>query len=196
MIIGVDRLDYSKGLNLRLDAFEHFLRDLSGLARQGHLSADHAEEPQRNPRIRPDGADGQPERPAASTATIGEADWTPIRYVNRAYSRTALAGLLSRGARRAGDAAARRHEPRRQGICRRAGSGRSRRAGAVALRRRGARMQGGAAGQSLRHRGGRRRDRSRAVDAARRSGASATRRCTRRCCTTTSRTGPSASSRR
>src|SRR5262249_17302077 len=25
MIIGVDRLDYSKGLNLRLDAFEHFL---------------------------------------------------------------------------------------------------------------------------------------------------------------------------
>ena len=26
----------------------------------------------------------------------GEADWTPIRYVNRAYSRTALAGLLSR----------------------------------------------------------------------------------------------------
>src|SRR3982751_6955532 len=23
----------------------------------------------------------------------GEADWTPIRYVNRAYSRTALAGL-------------------------------------------------------------------------------------------------------
>ena len=26
MIIGVDRLDYSKGLNLRLDAFEHFLR--------------------------------------------------------------------------------------------------------------------------------------------------------------------------
>ena len=28
----------------------------------------------------------------------GEADWTPIRYVNRAYSRTALAGLY-RGAR-------------------------------------------------------------------------------------------------
>jgi trehalose 6-phosphate synthase len=26
MIIGVDRLDYSKGLNLRLDAYEHFLR--------------------------------------------------------------------------------------------------------------------------------------------------------------------------
>ena len=26
MIIGVDRLDYSKGLNLRLDAFEQFLR--------------------------------------------------------------------------------------------------------------------------------------------------------------------------
>ena len=30
--------------------------------------------------------------------TYGEASWTPIRYVNRAYSRTALAGLY-RGAR-------------------------------------------------------------------------------------------------
>jgi trehalose 6-phosphate synthase len=27
MIIGVDRLDYSKGLNLRLDAYDHFLRN-------------------------------------------------------------------------------------------------------------------------------------------------------------------------
>src|SRR6185312_7296665 len=27
--------------------------------------------------------------------TFGEADWTPIRYVNRAHSRTALAGLYS-----------------------------------------------------------------------------------------------------
>ena len=32
--------------------------------------------------------------------TYGEADWTPIRYVNRAYSRTTLAGLY-RGARAA-----------------------------------------------------------------------------------------------
>jgi trehalose 6-phosphate synthase len=31
---------------------------------------------------------------------FGEADWTPIRYVNRAYSRTALAGFY-RGARAA-----------------------------------------------------------------------------------------------
>jgi trehalose 6-phosphate synthase len=30
--------------------------------------------------------------------SFGEADWTPIRYVNRTYSRTALAGLY-RGAR-------------------------------------------------------------------------------------------------
>ena len=29
MIIGVDRLDYSKGLGLRIDAFEHFLAELS-----------------------------------------------------------------------------------------------------------------------------------------------------------------------
>ena len=59
-IIGVDRLDYSKGLNLRLDAYEHFLAQLRRLARQGDVSADHPEEPQRNPRIHPDGADGEP----------------------------------------------------------------------------------------------------------------------------------------
>ena len=32
-------------------------------------------------------------RSAASTAHFGEASWTPVRYINKAHSRTALAGL-------------------------------------------------------------------------------------------------------
>ena len=68
MIIGVDRLDYSKGLNLRLDAYEQFLRQLSELARQGDVPADHAEEPQRNPRIRRRWSSWSASARAASTA--------------------------------------------------------------------------------------------------------------------------------
>ncbi len=55
----------------------------------------------------------------------GEANWTPVRYVNRAYSRTALAGLYRGGARGPGDADARRHESGGQGICRGPGPGKS-----------------------------------------------------------------------
>ena len=51
---------------------------------------------------------------------FGDAAWTPIRYINKSYSRTALAGILSLRRRRHGDAAARRNESRRQGIPRRA----------------------------------------------------------------------------
>ena len=93
MIIGVDRLDYSKGLNLRLDAFEQFLGSYRGLARQGHVPADHPEEPQRNPRIRRRWSRLVSQGAGRINGAYGEADWTPIRYVNRAYSRTALAGL-------------------------------------------------------------------------------------------------------
>ena len=45
MIIGVDRLDYSKGIPERLDAFERFLAAIPN-GRASHLSADHAAEPQ------------------------------------------------------------------------------------------------------------------------------------------------------
>ena len=56
--------------------------------------------------------------------------------------------LLSHGPDRPGHAAARRHEPGRQGIRRRAGSGRSRRAGAVDLAGAARRNEGSADRQS------------------------------------------------
>ncbi len=91
-IIGVDRLDYTKGLNLRLDAYEQFLRSYSDW--RGKVTY-----LQITPKSRSEIREyGEMERMVGESAgringAFGEADWTPIRYVNRAYSRTALAGL-------------------------------------------------------------------------------------------------------
>jgi trehalose 6-phosphate synthase len=91
-IIGVDRLDYSKGLNLRLDAYEQFLRGYA----QWREKVTYL---QITPKSRSDIPEYiQMEQAVSQSAgringAFGEADWTPIRYVNRAYSRTALAGL-------------------------------------------------------------------------------------------------------
>jgi trehalose 6-phosphate synthase len=91
-IIGVDRLDYSKGLNLRLEAFEHFLGNYpDSRSKVTYL--------QITPKSRSEIPEYvQMEQMVSQAAgringAFGEADWTPIRYVNRAYSRTALSGL-------------------------------------------------------------------------------------------------------
>jgi trehalose 6-phosphate synthase len=92
LIIGVDRLDYSKGVTLRLEAFERFL-----LARPDWRSK--VTLLQITPKSRSDileYADTEHQLDAAAgriNSTYGDVDWTPVRYVNRAYSRTALAGL-------------------------------------------------------------------------------------------------------
>ena len=51
MIIGVDRLDYSKGIPERMSAFERFLAEFSRLAREGHISSDYTAQPYRHSRI-------------------------------------------------------------------------------------------------------------------------------------------------
>ncbi len=99
MIIGVDRLDYSKGLNLRLDAYEQFLStyaDWRGKVTYLQIT------PKTRSEIPEYMAMEQMVSQGAGriNGAYGEADWTPIRYVNRAYSRTALAGFY-RGARAA-----------------------------------------------------------------------------------------------
>jgi trehalose 6-phosphate synthase len=92
MIIGVDRLDYSKGLGLRVRAFEQFLA--SSTRWRGAVTY-----LQITPRSRSDireYADMErrmDELVGRINGRYGEAAWTPIRYVNRAHSRTALAGL-------------------------------------------------------------------------------------------------------
>lgn len=92
MIIGVDRLDYSKGIENRLAAFERFLGTYPEWR-------DNVTYLQITPKSRSEIPEYmQMERNVSSTVgrvngQYGEASWTPIRYVNRAHTRTALAGL-------------------------------------------------------------------------------------------------------
>jgi trehalose 6-phosphate synthase len=97
LIIGVDRLDYSKGIAHRLSAFERFLQthpDWRGKVTYLQIAPkSRADIPEYA-----DMAQGIGATAGRINGTYGEADWTPIRYVNRAYGRATLAGLY-RGAR-------------------------------------------------------------------------------------------------
>jgi trehalose 6-phosphate synthase len=92
MIIGVDRLDYTKGIALRMEAFDRFLSlhsEWRGKVTYLQITPKSRSEVQEYADI---------ERQIDETAgrvngTYGEAAWTPIRYVNRPHSRSALAGL-------------------------------------------------------------------------------------------------------
>ena len=99
MIIGVDRLDYSKGIDQRIAAFGRFLATNP----QWHRAVTYLQiTPRSRSEIREyaDMARQIGEIVGRVNGTYGEAAWTPVRYVNRAYGRSALAGLfrLSRAA--------------------------------------------------------------------------------------------------
>jgi trehalose 6-phosphate synthase len=91
-VIGVDRLDYSKGLVQRMDAFERVLAiypDWRGKVTYLQITPKSRSETQDYAQM------GHTISEAAGrlNGTYGEVAWTPIRYVNRAYSRSVLAGL-------------------------------------------------------------------------------------------------------
>jgi trehalose 6-phosphate synthase len=97
MIIGVDRLDYSKGLPERMNAFERFLHnfpDWRGKVTYLQIT------PRSRTGIQEYADIGRQVGEAVGriNGAYGEASWTPVRYINKAHSRTALAGLY-RGAR-------------------------------------------------------------------------------------------------
>ena len=93
LVIGVDRLDYTKGLTLRLDAYESFLKANPHWRRRVTYL-------QITPKSRSQIAEYASMQQTVDTAagringTYGDVSWSPVRYVNRAYSRTALAGLF------------------------------------------------------------------------------------------------------
>jgi trehalose 6-phosphate synthase len=92
LIIGVDRLDYSKGITHRLVAFESFLQTQP----QWRGKVTYLQIAPKSRTEIPEYADIEQAIGSAAgriNGAYGEADWTPIRYVNRAYSRTTLAGL-------------------------------------------------------------------------------------------------------
>ena len=92
-ILGVDRLDYSKGLSERFRAFERLLAAYP--ENRGRVSYI-----QIAPRSRTgvqEYVDIRHELEALSgsiNSEYSEFDWTPLRYINRSFSRRALAGLF------------------------------------------------------------------------------------------------------
>lgn len=92
LVIGVDRLDYTKGLVQRFDAFEFFLKSQN----ESQGSVTYLQIVPRNRSEIPEYSDHEEALRSAAgriNGQYGEVSWTPIRYVNRVYSRSALAGL-------------------------------------------------------------------------------------------------------
>jgi len=91
-VLGVDRLDYSKGIPDRIRAFERFLEtnpDWHGRVTLLQLTPKSRTEVRQYGEIESEvtGLIGK------VNGRFGDAAWTPIRYVNRSYTRTVLAGI-------------------------------------------------------------------------------------------------------
>jgi trehalose 6-phosphate synthase len=92
MIIGVDRLDYSKGLEERFVGFERFMADNPDMRREVLLLqiapvSREGVEAYQEIRARLDGLSGR------INGEYADIDWSPVRYVNRNYRRDELAGI-------------------------------------------------------------------------------------------------------
>ncbi len=92
LIIGVDRLDYSKGLKQRIEAFSCFITSNPDFRNRVTYI-------QITPKSRSDVPEYQrmqreiAEQAGWTNGNLGEVDWTPVRYVNRTVGHAALAGL-------------------------------------------------------------------------------------------------------
>jgi len=99
LVVGVDRLDYSKGLEERFEGFERFLADNPDLRREvlmlqiAPVSRESVEAYQAI-RSRLDALSGR------INGEYADVDWNPFRYVNKNYRRDELVGIY--GAARVG----------------------------------------------------------------------------------------------
>ncbi|NMA96855.1 MAG: alpha,alpha-trehalose-phosphate synthase [Phyllobacteriaceae bacterium] len=92
LVLGVDRLDYSKGLPQRVEAYEKLLTNDARFRRNVHLL-----------QVAPPSRDSIKEYQETSDALdaicgrvmgqFAEPDWQPLTYVKRAYGQPSLAGL-------------------------------------------------------------------------------------------------------
>lgn len=92
LIIGVDRLDYSKGIPDRFEAihallsrFPEYRRRFTYLQITPHSRSEVRQ--YRDLRRRIDSAAGR------ANGSFSEFDWTPIRYINKSFSRQTLSGF-------------------------------------------------------------------------------------------------------
>jgi len=92
LMIGVDRLDYSKGLVQRIHAFDHLLTQHPDLARKvsmlqiavpSRCTIDSYRDLQRE----------VAELVGVVNGRHGEVDWTPLRYLTKGYCQSTLAGF-------------------------------------------------------------------------------------------------------
>jgi trehalose 6-phosphate synthase len=93
LMIGVDRLDYSKGITLRLDAVESFL--VAHPEWRGRITYVQITPTSRS--AIPEYSDMERAIEAAAgriNSNYGDVAWSPIRHVNRTYGRSALGGLF------------------------------------------------------------------------------------------------------
>ncbi len=91
-VIGVDRLDYTKGIPERIDAFERLLTDYPDTHRRVEFL-----------QVAPLSRETVPEyevirrqleqQSGRINGRYADVDWTPMRYLNRTLSRRSLAGL-------------------------------------------------------------------------------------------------------
>jgi trehalose 6-phosphate synthase len=92
LIIGVDRLDYSKGISQRIESFSCFLRSHTQFRKKVTFL-------QVTPKSRSDVPEYRTmqreiaELVGYSNGSLGDVDWTPIRYINKAVKHKTLAGL-------------------------------------------------------------------------------------------------------
>ena len=92
LIIGVDRLDYSKGLPQRFEAFEQLLENYP--ANRGQVSFLQVAPPTRSEVAEYIAIRRQLEASAGHiNGRFAEFDWVPIRYLNKSFSRRMLAGF-------------------------------------------------------------------------------------------------------
>ena len=96
MIIGVDRLDYTKGLVQRMEAYQHLLNNYAGF--RGNVTLLQIAPPSRS-----DVLDYQRMRHKLESiaghinGAFAEFDWSPVRYLNRGFKRQTLLGFLRLG---------------------------------------------------------------------------------------------------
>jgi trehalose 6-phosphate synthase len=92
LAIGVDRLDYSKGLINRINAFDRMWTVQPSLART--VSLLQIATPSRGAIEAYGNLQSELARLVSDVnGRHGEVDWTPIRYLNKGFSQTVLAGL-------------------------------------------------------------------------------------------------------
>lgn len=92
LIVGVDRLDYSKGLEERFLGYERFLVEHPEQCKEVFLlqiapPSRESVETYQNIRTALEALSGR------INGAYADVDWVPIRYVNRGYSRAVLAGI-------------------------------------------------------------------------------------------------------